>query len=1760
MVVSLTPVKDFEYVLREDGRRGKEESVLDKDAEAISAPKTAKALYYAENESGGGVVWRPKLKEADEQAILSSEPGKEKRVGRGYRFAHDLQTGEKVTTKEARKLAQGFDPSTGEELMPAACEYHRKKMKDPKSVADVKNPPTAGNDLTFNPDKGYSALWAGALIEGRFDLAREIQNAFQEAVKDTLQDAFDRNFFQSRLVKGSGKDRVEWREPVKDVILLTFEHQTARPTGDGKSRGDPLIHNHCLALNMGICHDGVVRALDTDALYYNRPVMDAVMKANLYKRLQQIEELKDLDIIRGDRDVKINGIPQALIDALSSRRKEIETYLEEIGMSTADRRAAAIAARKTRGDKDTQPPLEELLKDWDAIIRAHTNGKSLFDLLVKKEIVLETREEKMERVAQEAIARLGDKQTVVSDRDVIAETIRSCAGEFDKEEYNEVVNYVKTKHLVLFDIDEENRLQFAVRHLAEKEVSFMNLIMNMPTVEPLSTKADIERILTKYGSLNDEQAMGINYLLSSTSPILNFEGSAGTGKTFTMKVFREAVEGVYRELGYEVHGISPSWKAAGGLRDELELRDEVSKALAKWIADHKAGKFAVTEKTIVIIDEAGMAGMAEMEYITRVVSEAGGRIVMLGDVQQLSPVAAGSPMALSLRVNGGHRLNVIMRQKDDTNEETKRLTALYREASAEFVLAGRKGLGKNEEGSRKDADAPGKKKKYKINPHIEKALRIYYDEGRMIFKESALDTYHASADQYVKALELENGNMREVLMITNRNSDLHKINAETRMVLIKKGVLGSKGTKVKVYTRDNRDDEVGVTTDFRDNDRIIFGGKQIVLDDGFIINNSDMATIQKIVEHGKDKEPEFHLVFDKDPSRVVVVTPSQLSVVDPFNKREPRPVMQHAYCVTVHASQGVTVNRCILSNPNGVGYSLAYVGMTRHRKDAWMVVNTERIELNKLAKQGIIMREEDGRIVIPHEDGERFLDPEDFKLTEEHCFKTVAYEASIWEPNSNVSDHRFLQGKKALADFMADENRFLSHSERLIHECKDQLDNLERTVIDNKARLDGKVGKSKGFMVDPIQPKPENILKGENNPFEHVKPIEQPSMEALKTQKENIMARNYESKLISDAEKAKFYDTNPLDILRRYGVQDVPGAKNDGKTDYFNLCMDVVNGQPKGKMYLAKGVHGWVITEWKSRESVRIDTWLYQNGHAPSKPHAWHLLRDLMSTENLKDSNFKAEPRKVEPPKPLDVRLKEELAMQTEKSKFPAFPETPAAKDKLNRVLAQEGPNTIKGKQATQLLAVIQKGEAPNAKPAEKELATKIIQNVEAGKGFFASKLDMTKPLQAKDVNYMISRGIHPAVLVYVNRQMPLRSAPIKCQKTGEYVGGIAAYHMGPEGPIGHDTKRAPAYKQEGDGFKPFDSGMYSPGGGRSFATVGYDLNKGDAKTIIAVEGTPDLCVAVQMIAGQDLPNPKIKTTPERLEQLADQIEARMNELKTTVGSTAGRPSSTALVCIEDYATRNKGALWPNGSNHDPAGREFRKAITESILAGDPSARFSEMTKPYYNDLNDMHLNKPLAPEAVMKTVNSNRTLPENKRFNQSRDANEIYSEANVRKHMEAYNRDHPNSKVNLDDYKGVGFTEAEIKQFRATIAELKVEQTKVEIQKPIEVAKPAQAFSRPDGFQRPQVDVQKPAEIRLPSEPKPIQPKKQEQAEKPSQVAKPNAQPSMRNGFTRPAVTMRQADEASRARQQKEAAEARAREAAARKALEEERNKGFRM
>lgn len=61
-------------------------------------------------------------------------------------------------------------------------------------------------------------------------------------------------------------------------------------------------------------------------------------------------------------------------------------------------------------------------------------------------------------------------------------------------------------------------------------------------------------------------------------------------------------------------------------------------------------------------------------------------------------------MSMAIRINGGYRLDTIVRQHNPASEETLRLTARMREASSLFVESGKSGINKNKEGSRADAE------------------------------------------------------------------------------------------------------------------------------------------------------------------------------------------------------------------------------------------------------------------------------------------------------------------------------------------------------------------------------------------------------------------------------------------------------------------------------------------------------------------------------------------------------------------------------------------------------------------------------------------------------------------------------------------------------------------------------------------------------------------------------------------------------------------------------------------------------------------------------------------------------------------------------------------------------------------------------------------------------------------------------------------------------------------------------------------------
>jgi Ti-type conjugative transfer relaxase TraA len=143
--------------------------------------------------------------------------------------------------------------------------------------------------------------------------------------------------------------------------------------------------------------------------------------------------------------------------------------------------------------------------------------------------------------------------------------------------------------------------------------------------------------LSEYGGLSKDQENAIKHMLSDAqmSCVIGF---AGTGKTTALEAAKEAWE----ESGYKVVGIAPTGRAS----DNIEQSGIRSMTLHKFLLAQENGQERVSNKTIIVLDEAGMVDSRRFEDIINLASYTGAKIVALGDSNQLQSVEAGPAFRL----------------------------------------------------------------------------------------------------------------------------------------------------------------------------------------------------------------------------------------------------------------------------------------------------------------------------------------------------------------------------------------------------------------------------------------------------------------------------------------------------------------------------------------------------------------------------------------------------------------------------------------------------------------------------------------------------------------------------------------------------------------------------------------------------------------------------------------------------------------------------------------------------------------------------------------------------------------------------------------------------------------------------------------------------------------------------------------------------------------------------------------------------------
>ena len=152
-------------------------------------------------------------------------------------------------------------------------------------------------------------------------------------------------------------------------------------------------------------------------------------------------------------------------------------------------------------------------------------------------------------------------------------------------------------------------------------------------------------------------------------------GYAGTGKSAMLGVAREAWEAA----GFEVRGVALSGIAAENLESGSGI---ASRTIASMEHGWEQGRDTLAARDILVIDEAGMVGTRQLERVLSHAAEAGAKVVLVGDPQQLQSIEAGAAFRSIHERHGGAEIGEVRRQREDWQRDATRDLATGRTGDA----------------------------------------------------------------------------------------------------------------------------------------------------------------------------------------------------------------------------------------------------------------------------------------------------------------------------------------------------------------------------------------------------------------------------------------------------------------------------------------------------------------------------------------------------------------------------------------------------------------------------------------------------------------------------------------------------------------------------------------------------------------------------------------------------------------------------------------------------------------------------------------------------------------------------------------------------------------------------------------------------------------------------------------------------------------------------------------------------------------------
>jgi conjugative relaxase-like TrwC/TraI family protein len=612
--------------------------------------------------------------------------------------AEHLGLKDNVTREQFHALCENLNPQNDERLT------QRQLKADKRRVFF---------DFTCAPPKSVSVL-AVTLDDERLVTAHE--ESARIAFRELETFAATRVRKQGRLT-----DRT-----TGNLVAAAFVHNSSRAL-------DPQLHTHFTVFNATFDEtEKCWKALEARGMYDAIRYGTAVYRNELAKRVQQI----GYRIQPAKNGFQIEGVSDGVLQQFSKRAQQRDAVVKEMEEKLG---------RKLSNNEISHAVHQSRAKKVKGISTAEVRERQLAQLSLDQRQSLQTLRtsaspSSLPRIAlvenqvlNHAVAHVFERKSVVPEHELLSVALSHRLGAVD-------LNHLKAavKHLEGLVKTERG---FSTKEIVATELALIQTVnVGCDSVSPLHPgyrPADW---------LGEDQRRAIYHVLRTSDRITGLRGLAGSGKTTAL---RELVAAC-KEANIEPLFCAPTAAATDVLRKEgFEAKTLQSLLLSKPV---------LTERQLIVLDEAGAVGMDDMKRLFDYAHDA--RIILSGDTGQHASVARGDA------------LRILERHSDFKSGQ---LTAIRRQRKADY---------------RKAVELAAQKRTVEAFAQLERMAAI-----TEVLADGHHDLHDAASKSYLKAMD-ENKSM---LLVAPTWAEIETVTEKVRAELKSSGRLALEEKEFRVF-------------------------------------------------------------------------------------------------------------------------------------------------------------------------------------------------------------------------------------------------------------------------------------------------------------------------------------------------------------------------------------------------------------------------------------------------------------------------------------------------------------------------------------------------------------------------------------------------------------------------------------------------------------------------------------------------------------------------------------------------------------------------------------------------------------------------------------------------------------------------------------------------------------------------------------------------------------------------------------------------